>query len=168
MRQTTIELMKPACAPAFSRAYREVKARDLALSMLVLLSELEGRNSRAGQAANKRTQSLAAHDLRRATDWLHENLTDEADVASLAKVIGSDPIRLARAFKQSTGFSVAQYRLRARVERAKQLLVEGQLPIKAVSQEAGFYDQAHLTRAFRVAFGTTPLQYRNDFARRRG
>jgi AraC-like DNA-binding protein len=166
MRQTTIELMKPGCAPPLTRAFREVKARDLALSMLVLLSEQEGRSSRSASSVGKPAATLAAHDLRRATDWLHENLTDDADVAALARVIGTDPIRLARAFKHSTGFSVGQYRLRARVERAKQLLVEGQLPIKAVSQEAGFYDQAHLTRAFRAAFGTTPLQYRNDFARR--
>lgn len=168
MKQTTIELMRPSCTPPLTRAYRELKARDLALSMLMLLSEQEGRNSRSATSEAKRATALAAHDLRRATDWLHENLTDEADVTALARVIGTDPIRLARAFKHSTGFSVAQYRLRARVEKAKQLLIAGALPIKAVSQEAGFYDQAHLTRAFRAAFGTTPLQYRHEFSRRRG
>jgi len=164
MRQATIELMQPPCSPPLARAFREVKARDLTLSLLILLCEAEERTSRAGQASSKQPPALAAHELRRATDWLHENLSDEADVIALARVVGGDPIHLARAFKQSTGFSVGQYRLRARVERARQLLAEGKLPIKAVGQDAGFYDQAHLTRSFRAVFGTTPLQYRKQFA----
>lgn len=165
MRQATIELMKPPGPPAFARAFREVRARDLALSLLTLLSESEHRAERSGQAGAKRTPVLSAPELRRATDWLHENLGDEADVTELGRVMGHDPIRFARAFKQSTGFSVAQYRLRARVDRARHLLVEGKLPIKVISQDAGFYDQAHFTRAFRVAFGTTPLQYRQQFSK---
>jgi AraC-like DNA-binding protein len=164
MRQATIELMKPPGAPAFARAFREVKARDLALSLLILLSESEHRAERPGQSGGKRTAVLTAPELRRATDWLHENLGDEADLTALGRVVGHDPIRFARAFKQSTGFSVAQYRLRARVDRARHLLVEGKLPIKVISQDSGFYDQAHFTRAFRVAFGTTPLQYRQQFS----
>lgn len=162
MRRATIELMQPLCSPQLARAFREVKARDLALSLLILLSEVEERTSRSAQAG-RQPPALAPHELRRATDWLHENLGDEADVTALARVVGGDPIHLARAFRQSTGFSVAQYRLRARVERARQLLVEGKLPIKAVGQDAGFYDQAHLTRAFRAVFGATPLQYRRQF-----
>lgn len=163
MRQATAELMQPVCAPQFSRAFREVKARDLTLALLTALAETEDRAIRVGAAGIAASQGLSRDELRRATDWLQDNLGDEADTAALARALDDDPIRLARAFKHATGLTVQQYRLRVRAERARQLLAEGKLPIKAVAQDAGFYDQAHLTRSFRAAFGTTPLRYRREY-----
>jgi AraC-like DNA-binding protein len=164
MRQATIELMQPSCLPQFARSFREVKARELAISLLDLLAQGQERSSRADQAANRRHCGLSSDKLQQATDWLQSNLGDEADLGKLARMLGDDPLQLARGFRQSTGLSMQQYRLRARVERARQLLIDGQLAIKAVSQDSGFYDQAHLTRCFRAAFGTTPLQYRKQVA----
>jgi AraC-like DNA-binding protein len=166
MRQATIELMQPPCLPQFVRSFREVKARDLALSLLDLLAQGQDKSHRADQAANQRPRGLPPAKLQRATDWLQANLSDDADLDKLARMLGEDPLQLARAFRQSTGLSVQQYRLRIRVEKARQLLTDGQLAIKAVSQDSGFYDQAHLTRSFRAAFGTTPLQYRRQFTGR--
>jgi AraC-like DNA-binding protein len=168
MRRAVVELMRPPCPPQFTRAYREVKSRDLALSLLVALAEAENRESTAGNGENFRRRALVPTQLRRVTDALQENLGDEADLGALARAVGEDPIHLACAFKQATGLSVQQYRLRARIERARELLVDGALPIKAVGQDAGFYDQAHLTRTFRAALGTTPLQYRKQFGKPRG
>jgi len=37
-----------------------------------------------------------------------------------------------------------------------------------VALEAGFADQAHLTRMFRAAFGLTPARYRALRVRRKG
>jgi AraC-like DNA-binding protein len=163
MRQATIDLMQPRCSPQFVRPFREVKARDLALSLLDLLTQGQQRSNRADQAANQRQHGLAADKLQQATDWLQSNLSEETDLGQLARLLGDDPVEFARAFRHSTGLSAQQYRLRARVERARQLLGDGQLAIKAVTQDSGFYDQAHLTRCFRSAFGTTPLQYRKQF-----
>ena len=42
MRRTLTDLMQPTCLPQFTRAYREIKARELALSAL---SELQGDES---------------------------------------------------------------------------------------------------------------------------
>ena len=110
MRQATIDLMRPQCPPQLARAFREVKARDLALSLLILLCEGEERSGQSRPSGKRRLPSLASHELRRATDWLHENLSDDADMTSLARVLGMDPIHFARAFKQSTGMSPGQYR----------------------------------------------------------
>jgi AraC-like DNA-binding protein len=50
------------------------------------------------------------------------------------------------------------YVTQVRVRRAKSLLREG-LPIAMVAAEAGFYDQAHLTRQFKCIVGVTPGRY---------
>lgn len=165
MRRTLTDLMQPTCLPQFTRAYREIKARELALSAL---SELQGDESVLRVARGKSARgsaALTAEQLLRATQWLHENLCEEHDLRDLAAAVEATPERLLRAFKQTTGLTLQQYRLRARVERARLLLAAGQLPIKAVGQDSGFYDQAHLTRAFRAAYGTTPSHYREEQAR---
>lgn len=52
--------------------------------------------------------------------------------------------------------------MKARVERAKDLLKEGNTPLAAVAIRVGFADQAHLTRVFRKIVGTTPGAWRRE------
>lgn len=165
MRRTIIDLMQPACPPQFARSYREVKSRDLTLALLMALAETEDQEKNVKSGSSPSGPRLTPSQLQRVTDWLHENLGDEADMSLLARELGEEQLWLARAFKQSTGFTVQQFRLRARIERARDLLIDSQLPLKAIGQDAGFYDQAHLTRAFRQAFGTTPQRYRKEFGK---
>jgi AraC family transcriptional regulator len=46
------------------------------------------------------------------------------------------------------------------LDRARDLLDHGDLPVKAVAFACGFADQAHLTRVMRSRLGTTPAALR--------
>jgi AraC-like DNA-binding protein len=165
MRRTLVELMQPPCVPQFFRAYREIKARELALSALSELLCEEGPTPAGNVKPSDRPVGLTTAQLLRATAWLHQNLSEEHDLRDLAAAVETTPARLFHAFRQATGSTLQQYRLRARVEHARELLANGRLPIKAVGQDCGFYDQAHLTRAFRSVYGTTPSQFRKQHRR---
>jgi Helix-turn-helix domain len=52
----------------------------------------------------------------------------------------------AHLFKKSTNTSPHQYLIRCRVERAKQLMLMGNLSIAAIAQTVGFASQGHFTR----------------------
>lgn len=52
--------------------------------------------------------------------------------------------------------------MKARVERAKNLLKKGDTPLASVAVGLGFADQAHLTRVFRKIVGTTPGAWRKE------
>jgi AraC family transcriptional regulator len=54
------------------------------------------------------------------------------------------------------GISPHQYLIHCRVERAKQLLVVGNLSIAAVAQVVGFSSQGHFTYHFKRLSGVTP------------
>lgn len=58
-----------------------------------------------------------------------------------------------------------QHLISLRTEEACRLLAAGELPAE-VAREAGFADQAHLTRAFKQRMGTTPAAYRKTVHRK--
>lgn len=76
----------------------------------------------------------------------------------LAQEAGLSAFHLCRVFRRATGLSPHAYQLLVRVRLAKTLLARG-TPIAQAAVEAGFFDQAHLTRHFRAICGVTPGRY---------
>ena len=68
------------------------------------------------------------------------------------------PAHLVRQFSRQFGISPHQYMTSRRIDLARGLLLDG-VPPSLAAAEAGFYDQAHLSRRFRHALGTSPGRY---------
>ncbi|HJQ27181.1 MAG TPA: AraC family transcriptional regulator [Blastocatellia bacterium] len=103
---------------------------------------------------------LSGHKLRRATDYINDNLSRELTLAEIANVLDLSTYHFVRAFKQATGHTPHQYLLKSRVERAKQLLAETELPLAEISYLVGFNSQSHFTASFRRLARLTPKTYR--------
>ncbi|MET8630010.1 helix-turn-helix domain-containing protein [Kitasatospora sp. NPDC004669] len=65
------------------------------------------------------------------------------------------------------GFTPSDHQRDLRLRRARALLAEGTAPSTA-AVEAGFADQAHLTRWFTRTYGVTPAAYRMALQREPG
>ncbi|MFN3553839.1 MAG: helix-turn-helix domain-containing protein [Novosphingobium meiothermophilum] len=83
-------------------------------------------------------------------------------VAELAALCGISPRHLQRQFLALTGKTVADYMETTRIEKAKALLEQGDLPVKAVAQACGFSHPNSFTRAFRRSTGQTPRAFRQS------
>ena len=81
-------------------------------------------------------------------------------VSELAEWAGVHRVHLARAFRDHFGTTVSAYSRRLRVRQAVRLIERSGLPLSQIAVEAGFADQAHLTRVIRGALGTTPGRLR--------
>ena len=77
-------------------------------------------------------------------------------IEMLAREVGLSAAHFARAFKETLGRAPHQYLLAQRLERARRLLESTALTLSDIAQRTGFADQAHFTRLFKRAFGTTP------------
>lgn len=69
---------------------------------------------------------------------------------------------LERRFQRVLGHTIHDEIVRCRMERAKQLLVETELPLKAVANAAGFSNTERMSKVFHRAEGVAPLRYRRD------
>jgi AraC family transcriptional regulator len=79
---------------------------------------------------------------------------------ALAGRLGVSPETLTAMFRRHHGCTIPEYVRRRRLEHAKQTLATTAMPISEVAVDAGFSDQAHLTREFRRAVGSTPKEFR--------
>jgi AraC-like DNA-binding protein len=83
----------------------------------------------------------------------------------LAAVVHLHPAYLATVFKRLTGVAPLHYLARYRLERARTLLLATDRPLEEVARRTGFYDAAHLIRAFRAVEGDSPGHFRRSKAR---
>jgi len=79
---------------------------------------------------------------------------EELTADDLAAAAGCSRYAAYRAFRTAYGLSPSDYQRQLRVQTARRLLSAGVAPASAAA-EAGFADQAHLTRWFRRYYGVT-------------
>jgi AraC-like DNA-binding protein len=100
------------------------------------------------------TNDIAAH--MRST--MHDCLG--VDLDELAGAAGCSRFAAYRAFTSVYGLPPSDYQRQLRIRQARRLLADGTSPAVAAA-EAGFADQAHLTRWFRRYYGITPGAYQS-------
>jgi AraC-like DNA-binding protein len=135
--------------PGSSMLERESRLTE-ALVLLV------GRYAAPSQAA--RSPGRERRAVRLARDYLEEHAEENVTLEHLARLAGLSPFHLCRVFGRTVGMTPHAYQTQVRVRHAKSLLKAG-LPIARVAAEAGFYDQAHLTRHFKHIVGLAPGRY---------
>ena len=115
------------------------------------------------QLANGQPSIIPKWRIRRAQDFIRENLTDGISLKEIADAAGDvSPYHFSRLFKQATGFSPYQFLIECRVLMAQQLLrAKRGLSLGEIAFRCGFADQSAFTRCFRQRTGLTPKQYRD-------
>jgi len=99
---------------------------------------------------------LSAVPKRRVLELIEAALDARLTVEMLSREVGLSVAHFARSFKETMGRAPHQYLLALRLERARRLLETTEASLSDIAQRAGFADQAHFTRLFKRAFGTTP------------
>jgi AraC family transcriptional regulator len=140
------------------RIYAESLANVLVVNLLRRHSSL-GRSS-ARKLEHERAGGLPEASLRTALDYVGDNLAEDLTLAEIAREVHMSPYHFSRMFKLSTGFSPHQYVMRQRIERAKALLTNTDLPVSVVAREVGFASPSHFAQQFRRLVGVSPRSFR--------
>ena len=99
--------------------------------------------------------------LLRAKDRMDAASHEEWPVRRLARVSGVSEAHFARSFKQAFGLPPHRYLLTRRVERAKALLRETDLPVTDIAFQTGWRSLGSFGRTFRDVTGESPGEIRD-------
>jgi AraC family transcriptional regulator len=108
---------------------------------------------------------LAPYKLQRTLAYIHAHLGQTLSLPTLAAVAQMSLTHFAHLFKHATGVAPHQYVSQCRIERAKRLLVDTDLPLIEIGPQVGYADQSHFTALFRRYVAMTPKTYRNTTRR---
>jgi AraC-like DNA-binding protein len=84
----------------------------------------------------------------------------DLDLPTLAAAVHLSPKHFSRLFKSVVGVPPMTYLQALRVSRARAALAGTDRSVAMIAAEHGFADAAHLSRAFRQAYGATPSEFR--------
>lgn len=121
-----------------------------------------------GVVTRQSTSALAIHDvaLAKAVSFIRERSGGSLSVPDVARHAGLSRCVLERKFREIFHRSPGDEIRRVRIERAKRMLLETDLPIPDVAERCGFGSNAYFTDCFQRAIKTSPLRYRKEVRNR--
>lgn len=104
------------------------------------------------------SQELSKRQLKQVIEYVDQHLDQNLTLATLAAIAHMSPSYFSALFKQSTGLAPHQYVIHCRINRAKQLLLQG-VSVAEVALNLGFSHQSHFSRHFKRLVGVTPKAF---------
>ena len=100
--------------------------------------------------------------LKSVVSYIQSHYTEEIPLARLAKMTGSSVSQFKRIFTKTLEMPPGRYIMNTRLNAARKLLETTDKLLPDIAVESGFYDQSHMTRAFKSIRHTTPGRYRRE------
>lgn len=93
--------------------------------------------------------------------YMHENINSKLTLTELSDIVQLSPTYLSRSFKDNTGYTVIGFLNKIKIDKAKELISEGNKKVKEVAKEVGFYDEFYFSRIFKKIEGMSPTEFYN-------
>lgn len=103
---------------------------------------------------------LLVHEI---IEYLNANYSRKIMLKELSKKYPIGKRYLNIVFRNVTKYSIIQYLIKIRVEKAKILLRETQMNVTEIAQETGFCDTQHFCKSFKSVEGMTSSEFRKVF-----
>ncbi|WP_310098288.1 AraC family transcriptional regulator [Algoriphagus sp. 4150] len=98
--------------------------------------------------------------LRAAKELVDENIGMAISLKELSQRIGINECDLKSGFRKIFGLPVHQYIIKARLEKAHDLVVRTDIPIQSICDLVGYTNRGHFAQLYLKLYGVTPLNDR--------
>lgn len=112
------------------------------------------------EAVRQRLHNDATRPIRMAKQYVQKHYDQPITLEDVCEVVGFSASYFSTLFKKETGEGFARYLTRVRMERAKELLQQTNLPVSEVCTRVGYSDLKHFTQNFKKETNLNPGQYR--------
>ncbi|CUS44971.1 MAG: AraC family transcriptional regulator [Pseudomonadota bacterium] len=151
---TAHQLISPPFARAFRGAFMSAKALELACHILFGLAQPDS------EQFGGRFEAEDHRRLKRAMQMIRGNIDQQISVHEIAEAVGMTRHRLQIGFRMIYGETVGRIRDKLRMELALDLIRDSKMSMMEIALETGYEHAASFTRAFKAAFGVSPIQMR--------
>ena len=104
----------------------------------------------------------APRKLRQAIACMEHNLEQPLPVSAIAREVGLSQRQLERMFRAHTGVTPVQYYVDERLDRARGMVTQTDMPLLDVAVACGFSSQEYFGRAYKRRFGLQPSKDRQE------
>lgn len=127
-----------------------------------VIDHLDGELKKEGfEVIRSREEAIVAEIKAKLMELSRDGEGVRADIASLLQdSLHMSYRNLSRIFASTEGRTIENYFTALRIERIKELLLDGQLPLSEIAFVTGFSSVPHLSTRFKQATGMTPTQFR--------
>jgi LacI family transcriptional regulator len=108
-------------------------------------------------------ESLNTPEVGVALSYIHRNRSRSFTVSDIADTVGVSRRNLEVKFRRATGRTILAEVQRIRLNHAKRMLRETDLPIPRIAESSGYSSASYLTQVFRKEVGVSPARYRTRF-----
>ncbi len=127
-------------------------------------SRLVSSHSSVAQRPTAQNGGLGGRRLKQTLAYIEDHLSEDLSLSRIASITGVSTSHFKTLFRESAGVPVHQYVIQRRIERAKDLLMRGELSIAEIALVTGFSHQSHLARHMRRSVGLSPHAMKRLFA----
>lgn len=110
---------------------------------------------------NQKLQTHLSHGpISKALQIIYENWDKELSISELAKQVSLSKNYFGEMFQKEVGMTAQQYINKLRIDHARILLEDKDLPIKSIADTIGYQDSNYFSRVFKSIYQMTPKEYR--------
>ncbi|MCJ8014227.1 AraC family transcriptional regulator [Paenibacillus sp. KQZ6P-2] len=107
----------------------------------------------------KHQNDAASLKVEKIIQYMHQHLSGKVTLGELSELVQMAPTYLSRTFKETTGYTVIEFFNKLKIDKAKELLIEGDRKVKEVAQILGFTDEFYFSRMFKRIEGVSPSEF---------
>ncbi|MHA7965463.1 response regulator transcription factor [Paenibacillus sp. CAU 1782] len=109
-----------------------------------------------------RQKSSVGQLIHQSLSYIASRLGSDLTVQECAGAVHLSPSYFSNLFKKETGMTFMQYVTSARMDKAKELLLEG-MQVQDITFELGYKDRPYFTELFKKHTGLTPTEFRGKY-----
>ena len=126
----------------------------------LLISLLRTNTPRLGQISSASLEdALENHIAYEIQAYIFEHLCEHITLESLVRHFHYSRSYLTAQFRTTMGMSIMEYVSQLRIDRAKKLLMDGEMTVAQISEQLGYSSIQYFSQCFKQAVGCSPSQY---------